>query len=66
MIQWMMYQSRWIRKVNMEDIFDLSVSKKEQEFVLAGLALELDASADVIETFCDIPYIGSVIKLRLD
>lgn len=47
----------------MEDIFDLSVSKKEQEFVLAGLALELDVSADVLETFCDIPYIGSLIKL---
>lgn len=47
----------------MEDIFDLSVSKKEHEFVKNGLALELDVSADVIETFCDIPYIGSLIKL---
>lgn len=47
----------------MEDIFDLSVSKKEHKFVKDGLALELDVSADVIETFCDIPYIGSLIKL---
>ena len=47
----------------MEDLFDLSVSKKEHEFVRNGLALELDVSADIVETFCDIPYIGSLIKL---
>ncbi len=47
----------------MEDIFDLSVSKKEHEFVRNGLALELDVSADMAETFCEIPYIGSLIKL---
>lgn len=47
----------------MEDIFDLSVSKKEHKFVKDGLVLELDVSADIIETFCDIPYIGSLIKL---
>ena len=47
----------------MEDIFDLSVSKKEHEFVRNGLALELDVSADIVETFCEIPYIGSLIKL---
>ncbi len=56
-------QNRWIKIVNMEDIFDLSVSQKEHKFVKDGLALELDVSADVIETFCDIPYIGSLIKL---
>ena len=47
----------------MEDIFDLSVSKREQEFVKYGLSLELDVSADIAETVCDIPYIGSLIKL---
>lgn len=47
----------------MEDIFDLSVSKKEHEFVRNGLALELDVSADMAETFSEIPYIGSLIKL---
>jgi len=47
----------------MEDIFDLSVSKKEQEFVKAGLKVEMDVSADIVETFCDIPYVGSLIKL---
>ncbi len=47
----------------MEDIFTLSVSNKEQEFVSSGLELELDVSADFIENFYDIPYIGSLIKL---
>ena len=47
----------------MEDIYDLSVSKKEQEFVRFGLGLELDVTADIIETVRDIPYIGSIIKL---
>ena len=47
----------------MEDLFDLSVSKKEHEFVQAGLGIELDVSADIVETFFDIPYIGSVLKL---
>ena len=47
----------------MEDIFDLSISRKESEFVKNGLELELDVSADIVETYKDIPYIGSVIKL---
>lgn len=47
----------------MEDIFTLSVSKKEQEFVSFGLELELDVSADILEFFYDIPYIGSLLKL---
>lgn len=47
----------------MEDIYDLSVSQKEQEFVRFGLGLELDVTADIIETVRDIPYIGSIIKL---
>jgi len=59
----MMYQSRWIKIDNIEDIFDLSVSKREQEFVKYGLSLELDVSADIAETVCDIPYIGSLIKM---
>ena len=47
----------------MEDIFTLSVSKKEQEFVSSGLELELDVSSDIVETFYDIPYVGSLLKL---
>lgn len=49
----------------MEDIFALSISKKETEFVKSGLELEMDVSADIIETFCDVPYIGSLIKLGM-
>ena len=47
----------------MEDIFDLSVSEKEKEFINYGLDIELDVSVDVLEILCDMPYIGSVIKL---
>jgi uncharacterized membrane protein len=47
----------------MEDIFDLSVSKKEKEFVRLGLNLELEVTADIVETLRDIPYLGSLIKL---
>lgn len=47
----------------MGDIFDLSVSNKEQEFVRLGLELELDVSADIVEIFYNIPYVGSLIKL---
>ena len=50
---------------NMEDIFDLAVSKKEQEFVKSGLNIELEVFADIVETFCDIPYVGSLIKLGM-
>ena len=47
----------------MEDIFDLSVSEKEQEFISYGLDMELDVSVDILDTLYNIPYIGSIIKL---
>lgn len=47
----------------MEDIFDLSISDKEQEFINYGLDIELDVSINILETLCDMPYIGSLIKL---
>ena len=47
----------------MEDIFDLAVSNKERVFVRTGLSLETEVAADIVETFCEIPYIGSLIKL---
>ena len=47
----------------MEDIFDLSVSKKEQDFVKSGVNLELEVTTNILETFCEIPYIGSMVKL---
>lgn len=46
-----------------EDIFDLSVSKKEQEFVKIALSYKLDISGNLIELVCDFPFIGSLIKL---
>ena len=46
-----------------EDIFDLSVSKREKEFVKYGLNLELEVAADIAETVKEMPYIGSLIKL---
>lgn len=49
--------------MNMEDIFDLSVSEKEKEFINYGLDIELDVSVDILETLYDMPYIGSLIKL---
>lgn len=47
----------------MEDIFDLSISKKERDFVKSGVNLELEVATDIVETFCEIPYVGSLIKL---
>lgn len=46
-----------------EDIFDLSISKKENEFVEYGLNLESDVVTDIVETFMGIPYIGPLLKL---
>lgn len=47
----------------MEDLFDLAISKKEDDFVNYGLGLELDVSVNILEVLYDIPYIGSLIKL---
>lgn len=46
----------------MEDIFDLAVSKREREFVESGVNLELEVTADIMGTFSEIPYIGSLIR----
>lgn len=47
----------------MEDIFDLSISEREKDFVKDGLDLELDILANILENLENIPYIGSLIKL---
>lgn len=47
----------------MADLFTLSVSNKEKDFVNSGSVIDLEVSTDVIETFAEIPYIGSLIKL---
>lgn len=47
----------------MEDLFTLSISNKEKDFVRSGTDIDLEVSADVLETFLEIPYVGSLIKL---
>lgn len=47
----------------MEDLFTLSISNKEKDFVRSGADIDLEVSADVLETFLEIPYVGSLIKL---
>ena len=47
----------------MEDLFTLSISNKEEDFVKSGTDIDLEVFADVLETFAEIPYVGSLIKL---
>lgn len=47
----------------MEDLFTLSISNKEEDFVKFGTCINLEVSADVLDTFAEIPYVGSLIKL---
>ena len=51
------------KRMIMEDIFDLSISKKERDFVKSGVNLELEVTTNILETICEIPYIGSMVKL---
>lgn len=46
-----------------EDLLDLSISNREQEFVNKALDLELDVTIDIFEMLSDIPCIGSLLKL---
>ena len=45
-------------------IFDLQQSKKDSEFVIESADKELEVVADIMETAKDIPYLGSLLKLR--
>ena len=47
----------------MEDVVTLSISNKEEDFVKSGTDIDLEVFADVLETFTEIPYVGSLIKL---
>ncbi len=49
----------------MEDLFALSVSSKEKDFINVGLKMDMEVSADVLSTFADVPYLGSLIKLGI-
>lgn len=44
-------------------IFDLQKSHVDTEFVVKNANLELDVGADILETACNIPYVGSILKL---
>ena len=47
----------------MEDIFSLSVSKKQTEFVEKASLLEVDVASDIIDVLVDFPWLGDLIKL---
>lgn len=49
----------------MDDIFDLSISEKEKDFVKYGFNADLSISVDILEEFSNFPYIGSLVKLGL-
>lgn len=49
----------------MDDIFDLSISEKEKDFVKYGFKADLSISVDILEEFSNFPYIGSLVKLGL-
>lgn len=44
-------------------IFDLQKSHSDTEFVVKNANVELEVGAEIFETACDIPYIGSIFKL---
>lgn len=46
-----------------EDIFDLAISNRESEFISDTLGSELEVFGDIIDSFIDFPFIGSLIKL---
>ena len=46
-----------------EDIFDLSISGKDKEFVKTALQLEGEVASDILTVLGEFPYFGSLIKL---
>ena len=47
----------------MMNIFDIQKSKQDRDFVVQNGKLELDVFVDIVETYKDIPYVGSILKL---
>ena len=45
------------------NIFEIERSKKDADFIKQNGELELEVAADIIETFKDVPYVGSLLKL---
>lgn len=46
-----------------EDIFSLSVSKKQSDFVKWASSLEADVASDIIDVLADFPWLGDLVKL---
>jgi len=46
-----------------EDIFSLSVYKKQSEFVKWASSLEVDVASDIMDVLTDIPWLGDLVKL---
>lgn len=46
-----------------EDIFDLSISGKDKEFIKTALRLEGEVASDILTVLGEFPYLGSLIKL---
>lgn len=55
----------FITNRTMNDIFTLSISKEEKEFVNKGINLGLDAAINIVDLFCDVPFVGFLIKIKL-
>ena len=48
----------------MNDIFTLSISKKEKDFVNKGVNLSIDAAIDIVDIFYNVPFVGFLIKIK--
>lgn len=46
-----------------EDLFDLSISGKDKEFIKTALQLEGEVASDILTVLGEFPYLGSLIKL---
>lgn len=51
--------------VENNDIFDLSCSKKEMDFLKRGLKVDYDIIIDIIEVFSGFPFVSSLVKLGM-
>lgn len=45
------------------NIFEIQQSKEDKEFLHKNLAIEFDAAADILDSACYLPYLGSLFKL---
>ena len=45
-----------------EDIFDLSISEKDKEFIKTALQLEGEVASDILTVLGEFPFLGSLIS----